>query len=134
MDKKEIEVAGNVYRIGKLSVMQQFHVARKLAPILGSMTDTLKEAAKQNDQDGELLMKVMEPMANALAQMSFDDSEFVVNTCLATVERKDGQGFQKIKAGSQFQYADIDLGVMMRLTFAVIQENLGNFFRGPPAQ
>ena len=107
---------------GKLDVFSQMHLVRKLGaalPVLEGMTDT-RNASK----DKTLLTVLM------LANISDADSEFVVKKCLSVVTRKQGSSFAKLQTpDGHMMFDDISLSAMLEITVAVIEENLGNFFR-----
>jgi hypothetical protein len=113
----EVEVAGHTYRIGMMNAMMQFHVGRRLAPAVITLGDVFS---------GNPL-----PLAEALQRMSDADSEYIINSCLAVVERKSGNGaasWAKLRASNgSFMFDDIDAMVMVSLTIAVIKDKLGNF-------
>lgn len=117
----EIELAGSTYAIGKLNAKQQFHVARRLGPALVALATGFTASA----EDDSLLK--FKPIAEALARMSDEDSEYILDTCLAVCSRKQEKGFAKVMANGQMMFADIDLAVMIQLTAAVVKENLENF-------
>lgn len=128
----ETEINGQQYRTGKLNAIQQFHVARRLAPALWAMGAAAAGAELTDLSDAGALMK-LGPVAEALAKMSDADTEYILKTCMSVVARQQGQGWAAVQAqnGSALMFEDIDLPVMMRLTFVVVQENLGNFFPEP---
>ena len=122
-----VEINGQSYRIGRLDAKKQFHVARRLAPLLAGLGGALKGEAKG-------FAEMVSPIAEALAKMSDEDSDYVIDTCLAVVARQQGSDWAGVMArngGLMFQ--DIDLPAMLRLAVAVIQHNLGSFFPGGPS-
>jgi hypothetical protein len=129
----EIDINGAKFSTGKLNAMQQFHVARRLAPILLAFGSAAGAAVKQLDNSGSIsgdiaLLGEMGPVAEAIAQMSDIDSEYVLSNCLSVCQRQDGAAWQKVyQMNGGFLYP-MEIDVMMRLTATVIKENLGNFF------
>src|SRR5438045_2587326 len=120
-----------MYRISRLGAMQQFHVARRLAPLLTAFGDIA--AAKKVATDN--MLQAIKPIASVLSTMSDEDVEYIIQTCLSVCERK-----QEINAANfvwanvqertskTICFQDIDMSIMVELTVAVIQENLGSFF------
>lgn len=132
-------VAGNSYKARKMPAMTQFHVARRLAPILGA----LMEAVPASAMDGKTVdlakidgLKMMEPIAQVISTMSDADSEYILNACLEACDRQQpgdaGWGPVKAKGSKAPQYSDIDMPAMLQIAWKVIQENLGAFFPAPP--
>lgn len=131
----DIEINGQQYRIGKLDARKQFHIARRLAPVMKSFGDVMIQQAAAAPAEGEdLLMKAMSPIIDAIALMSDEETDYILDTCLAVVSRQQPGGqYQKVMVGKNMLFADIDLPVMMQLTFNTIRENLSNFFFVPQA-
>ncbi|RQZ31535.1 hypothetical protein DIE14_01060 [Burkholderia sp. Bp9017] len=126
----EIELSGKRYQIGKLNAMQQFHVSRRIAPIIPSMIPVLMKfyaeversrnaaanaalgalAAGDNAQTAEQrdvlglvdsIAPVLQPFADALAGLKDEDAEYVFGTCLSVVERQHMNGWAKVWAAAQ---------------------------------
>lgn len=131
---REIEVAGQVYRIEKLDAIQQFHVGRRLTPaLMGLAAIASREDAGKPISVEERGLIFFKPITEAIAAMSNDDSEYIVRTSLSVVSRKEEKSWSKVQApNGKLMYADIELMQMMQLVFAVVQENLGNFMDALP--
>lgn len=130
-----VTVEQNNYRIGKLPAMQQFHVLRRVAPILTSMgvsASQLAELGKENvGEDG--LLSMMGAAASVVARMDDKEVEYVIYTCLAVVSREQvlpqGSKYMNVLTGGRnLQFADITMDIMLRLTVEVLKENLSGFF------
>lgn len=133
----EIEIKGIPYQTGKLNPFQQLHVSRRLAPILMSMGAAASVLLKTEDKGKfmEAVVSCLGPLAEAFASMPEEDVNYVLTLCLSVCTRAEGPGWQKVMPSpGHFQYADIDLAVMVQLVFAVVKDNLGNFTLGQPQQ
>jgi hypothetical protein len=122
----ECEIKDQTYRSGKLNARQQFHVARRLAPVLGGLA-----TASQGKTDD--FATFLQPIADAIAGMSDADCDYVLDTCLAVVQRQQGSSWANILVNKSQMFDDIDMGVMLQLAAKVITENLGGFFQGNAA-
>jgi hypothetical protein len=130
----DITINGNAYRSVKLDAFKQFHVARRLAPVvfaLGSAaTNALKAPSVLQDDAAAMdaVISAAGPVADVFAAMSDADSQYILTTCLSTCSRQSNVGWQPIvNANGAFQFDDIDLPTMMQIAIAVIRENIGNF-------
>ncbi|AQQ20254.1 phage tail assembly chaperone [Burkholderia cenocepacia] len=142
----EIELNGGRYVIGKLSAMQQFHVSRRIAPIIPPMIPVLlqfyeemdkTEKASADEKQGVLALvnsvaPVLQPFADALAGLKDEDAEYVFGTCLSVVERWQGAGWAKVWniAHKTSMFDDIGIDVMLPLVVRVVVANLGPFISG----
>lgn len=131
----ELQIGQNIYRIDKLPPRIQFHVTRRLGPVLGSFGASIFElvnAGKKLASDADLF-SVMGPVMDLVAKMSDEDADYVINNALSVVRRKEGEKWAAvIHANGSMLYQDIEMPEMMRLVVEVVRENLGNFFSPPP--
>jgi len=121
----EIEVAGNSYRVGSMPALTQLHVGRRLLPALVAIGIRAEDLSKQ-DKVG--MADFMEPAIKLMGSMSDEDVNYVLFRCLAVVTRREGERYAPTVKGERLMYEDIDMPSMIRLTAAVLQENLGGFF------
>lgn len=133
----EFDLNGITYRIGKLSVFDQWHLSRKVAPIIPTLIPVfvkLQKSSGGNPLSGDLsgMAELITPFAEGIAAMDNESSEFILSTCLGAVQRKQGDTWAPIwsNRGSVCMFDDIDLGTMIQICFRVIKESLGPFFKG----
>ena len=131
----EIDLNGHRYSIGKLSAKQQFHMSRRIAPIVPTLIPVfvrLAAGGKRISEDPGGMADVLQPPADGLAAMKDEDAEYVLDTCMQAVQRKQEHGWANIWSASQRvpMFQDIDLAVMLPLALRVITENLGPLFKG----
>lgn len=129
----EIELGGQVYRTGKLDAMRQFHLSRRLAPIIPPLIPVfikLKNGGLEQDMLG--FAGALGPFADGLAAMSDEASEYILGTCLSVVQRKGGKTWANVwdVQGKVCMFDDMQLPDMVQLTLRVIQDNLGPFISG----
>lgn len=142
----EFTLGEDTYRINKLNAFQQFHLSRKVAPIIPTLIPVflkLQASAKAPEDvegnpstplSGDLgaMAEIMQPFADGIASMSDEAAEFILSTCLGVVQRKQGGTWVEVwsKSQSVCMFDDIDLGVMVKLCIRVITESLGPFLGG----
>jgi hypothetical protein len=136
----EFDYAGHDYRIGKLSAFQQFHVSRKIAPLIPPLIPVfmkVKAAGKAGALAADLgaLQELLQPFADGLAAMQDEAAEYVVGTCLSALKRQDKESGHWAAvwnpSGKVFMFADLnDLSGTIPLVLRVIQDSLGPFIQG----
>lgn len=141
----ELEIGGNAYRINSMSAMTQFHVMRKLGPVLPGIVPVLAQAAaalpQADDQEDGGAMTTVDgvaaiamaacPLLDGLAAMADADAEYVINHCLSAVMRRDsgGKSWSAVSRDGVTMFDDIDLMTSMQIVWAVLRENYTGFFR-----
>jgi hypothetical protein len=146
----DVQIGERTFNVGKLDVMRQFHVARRLAPAVWALarsagevlTSALPEGVAMNFEnvvkglkgleDGALmgaLVAAAGPLVDVFAHMSNDDSQYIINECLSVCSVKVGDtGWQVLYVeGSGLMFHDLTLPELMQVVFAAIRHNLGNF-------
>lgn len=120
----EFEIGGNTYRSGKMDTFKQFHVSRRLVPILGNVAGAVSGEAKFED--------LVQPLMHGIACMTDADCDFILEACLKVVQRQQGNAWSQIYAGANqaLMFDDIDMSVMLQIAGKVIQDNLSGFFPG----
>jgi hypothetical protein len=132
----DLTINGVNYKTGKLPAFpDQFHITRKLAPALwawGKVSADLSERPDNESLSTVDAILSLGPVAEVIAKMSNEDSEYIIGVCLAVCSREQGTGWAKVRAGNgKIMFDDIDVPVMMQLAAAVIRENMGGFFPNP---
>lgn len=130
----EFEINGHNYRAEKLDAMKQWHVSRKLAPLIPVMLPAFLAMKDLESMDEDLpgLANMLQPLANGLADMSDESSEYLINTCLTVVQRQVGTTWGRVWdiPSKTPTFSDIDMLVMMKIVIQVIQDSLGSFISG----
>jgi len=133
MNQTTVKVKGINYRIGKMPALAQFHVSRRLAPILAAMgiTMSMLKGDKDKPPTFEDFAPILAPATEILSRMSDADSNYVIFTCLQAVSREQGEGrFAPVSSGTNLMFDDIDMVAMIRLVVETLKENLWDFFEG----
>jgi len=76
-----IKVGAFDYQIGKLNALQQFHITRRLGPILAAMGVPLLKLKMGSTMDLEDFAPLLGPVSDMMAKMSNEDSEYIIFTC-----------------------------------------------------
>ena len=130
----EFEEGGNAYRVGKLNAFQQFHLSRRVAPLVPKLVPLVVKMAREGGLKDDIAgtAELMQPFADALGGMADADAEYILSTCLSVVQRDTGGTWAAVwnAQARSCMFDDIDLGLMFRLSFRVLQDSLGPFIRG----
>ena len=125
----EFTVSDHDYRAGKMDALTQFHVLRRLAPIIGS----LKDLAGGDVSKG---LEALGPIADVVARLPDEDVNYVLDRCLSTVQRKkDGDtGWAPIwnASAKRAMFDDIDMMSMLLISGNVVMNAVGPFYFGRP--
>lgn len=133
----QITLGSGTYMTGKLNAFEQFHCARRVAPLLAAMGITALQIAKHTaqpgaqapgtDDFGEMLPMVFDQ----IARMPQADVDYILQTCLASCKRQQGAGWALLLVQGRLMFEDVGMPDMVQLVLATLKENLGSFFPMP---
>lgn len=125
-------INGVSFKLNKLSAFKQFHIVRRLAPILGEMLPVLQKlqglnkAESQSDQ-----LALLEPIMKGLGGLSDADSDKVLLGLLSCVEMQQSTGnWAFLVRNDQLMFGDLDLPVMLQAAGRAFAYNMAGFFSG----
>lgn len=125
-----VDIGAATYRFGKLDAMQQFHIVRRLLPILASLgvsPDMLRELGGKDNDLG--MLAVMAPIMDMVAKMPDAEVNYILQSALSVVQRQQGDNWAPVQNRTgQLMFADIDMPGMIRLAIEALKRNLGGFF------
>ena len=131
----EFEFGGRKFKIGKLNVFKQFHVVRRIAPVLADMLPVmgdLQKATKNNqkseDEKFQEVASILAPILKGFSKLSDQDSEFVLYGLLSCVEVQLGNSWTKIATDNLLMVQDFDLPALLQIAGRSFMANLSNFF------
>lgn len=132
----QIEIAGHQYQVEKMPPREQFHVLRRISPLMTALGTAalglLDDGRAKEDVIAEMVASVG-PLAGALSSMKDEELDYVLDHCLARVKRLDSDHawhpiYVQQPRGAARMYQDVDLVAELRLCAEVIRENTSGFF------
>lgn len=119
--KYEFEVDGVRYRADKLHVFDQMEIAQTLMPVLLGLAPGPEQ---------------MLNFAAALGSIKRDRLESLIATCLANLERFQGDSWSRVwnvsAKRAQFDDLNYDLLKVFKVVAEIVKENLQTFLTGLP--
>lgn len=106
----DFEFNGETYQIAKLDPMTQFHVMRRIAPVLASIGG--------GNKDGIMGLTL------AISRLSDEDVEYVISRCLADCRRQSGDNWAKIYVSGRLMFDDIGMGGLVSLTLETLKGSI----------
>jgi hypothetical protein len=142
-NEREFSIGEHTFQLNKLNAFKQFHVVRRIAPILGKLGNVLPELAKAAkkvsaeqsvDQKIEEMAKFVEPIMNGLSSLSDADSEFVLLGLLSSVEvhQKQFNNWAKMATDKGLMFENFELPILLQCAGRAFMYNLSGFFASLP--
>lgn len=123
------EIGGVSYQASPMDAITQFHVARRLAPVLPAL-----KSISGTDEDGGPAWSSLGAISEIIAKMPDEDVNYVIDACLSRVSRrKEGDtGWAKLwnSNAKALMFQDLSFPEMLMIAVQVIAGSLGNFMGG----
>lgn len=136
----DAEIKGRKFKFGKIDAIKQFHVARRVTPILGDALPAMKKMKSLGDFDKlpedekfEKITQVITPFINGMSKLSDSDAELVLFSLLSCVEvyQDDFKTWSKVASDKMIMMQDLDLPTLLQAAGRSFMHNLSDFFPGP---
>jgi len=123
----EFDVMGITYKVRKLPAMRQFHIVRRLLPVLSELAPAASKGANGID--------VLPLLSKTISGMSDTDADYVIYGLLAAVQRNQGQGlgWADVTNGTALMYDDVPMSAVLQLVWKALTHNLSDFFAALPS-
>lgn len=141
MSTATAKINATEFKFNRLDAVAQFHIARRLAPLLSELGPLLEAFKKsklspedlKNGNVGELLT-AMQPLATALAKLPDDEANAILFGLLAGVEMEQvGGGYSKVSQGRQLLFANLNMATLVQLAGRSLVHNFADFFTALPS-
>lgn len=141
MADKDFEIGGREFKLSKIGAFEQFHIVRRLGPILGDIIPvaqgikgTLSDKEQTEEQKFETIAKIAQPILNGLSKLSDIDANKVLLGLLSSVEIKQAPvgNWARIARGEMLMIQDLELPTMLQVAGRAFAYNLSGFFATAP--
>ena len=123
---KQLTIGDRTYQVGRLNVFKQLKIGRRLAPLQLQFINSAVPGESELDIDRNLFAA---SVVATLMQLPDVDFELITNECLSVVQVQQEKGWADLKSLSGvLMFDDINPTTVLKLSLAVIEENLGSFF------
>lgn len=134
MSERDFEVGGRKFKLNKIDAFKQFHIARRLGPVLGELIPVAQKFSKLNDdQMKEDQFELLAPVLNGLARLSDEDSNRVLLGLCSAVEMQQSTGnWARVATDAGLMFQDLELSVLLQIAGRAFQYNMASFFALAP--
>jgi len=136
---RNFQIGERQFKLNKINALKQFHIVRRIAPILGDIAPTLASMQKMNIEEleendrFEQLSKLITPIMNGLSRLSDADANLVLTGLLGAVEMKqDGGNWAFLARDNNLMFDNLDLSILLNAAGRSLMFNLSGFFGALP--
>lgn len=141
MTERDFEIGAKKFKLNKIDAFKQFHIVRRIAPILADLLPAMKDIQKVAKADSSMtetqkleeFAKIGTPLMNGVSKLSDEDANRVLFGLLSAVEMQQSTGnWTKIATDSMLMIQDLELPVMLQIAGRAFAFNLAGFFSVAP--
>lgn len=140
MSDRDFEIAGRKFKLSKINALEQFHIVRRITPILKALLPEVKTfqamAGKEltKDEQMDVFIKIAMPVMDGLADLTDKDSERVLFGLLSSVEMQQlpAGNWARLANSSGLMFADLGLSMLLQGAGRAFAYNLAGFFAELP--
>jgi hypothetical protein len=139
---RSFELNGKQFQLSKIDAFKQFHIVRKIAPILGDLIPAMKDMHKvmnveslSESEKFDQFAQIAAPLMNGISRLSDVDADRVLYGLLSSVEMKQEAGnYARVASGDMLMIQNLDLSILLQLAGRAFIFNLQDFFAALPRQ
>lgn len=140
MSERDFEIGSVKFKLNKVDAMRQFHIVRRMGPLLADLIPAMQKAARvsknkevSDDQKFDDLAELAAPFMTGISKLSDDDANKIIYGLLSSVEMLQESGnWARVATDSGLMFQNIEFPVMMQAAAKALMYNLGNFFSAIP--
>lgn len=136
MSERDFKVGSYEFKLSKIDAFKQFHIVRRLSPILGDLAPHMNAISKLSQKNGKSeaekfdeLAGLLKPILDGIAKLSDADANLVLFGLLSGVEIKQSTGhWAYVVRDSVLMFNDLDLPTLLAAAGKSLAYNLSGFF------
>ncbi len=141
MIERDFSIGDRQFKLNKLDAFKQFHIVRRLGPILGDiipMARKLKGVGSAENMSEEekfdAFAELAAPVMNGISKLSDADANLVLLGLCSAVEVRQAQSnnWARVAVGENLMMGDLELPVLLQVAGRAFAYNLAGFFASAP--
>lgn len=139
---RDFEFGGRQFKLHKIDAMRQFHVTRRIGPILADLAPSLKGMVSKGltsidkmseEEKLDNISKFLGPVLTGLSKLSDADAEYVLRNLLTAAEMKQSTGnWARVATPEVILMGDLEFPVLVQIAGRAFMYNLSGFFAALP--
>ena len=140
MNERDFEIGGRKFKLNKIDTFKQFHIVRRLEPILGDLipvAQKIKDFDDKNLSEEEKFKSIAElaqPIMKGFANLSDADSNMILLGLCSAVEMQQQPigNWARVVVGDNLMIQDLPLPLMIQIAGRAFMFNMAGFFALAP--
>ena len=139
-DERDFSVGDKKFKLSKIDALKQFHIVRRLGPILGDIIPIAQSIRRvkltdMNEEDQfSLTSKLIAPFMVGISKLSDADAQLVLLGLCSAVEiyQPEYNTWGKVAGSETLSFSNLGLPLLLRIAAQSFMYNLSDFFALAP--
>ncbi len=137
MSDNSFEIAGRKYKIHKIDVFKQFHIARRMTPIMGEIIAIAPKVQKvmvssedaSESEKLDMVAQVAKPVMDGFAKLSDADADFILLGLCSAIEihQAETNNWARVAKDGVLLFNMLDLPTLLHIAGRSFMYNLSGF-------
>lgn len=142
MTERDFEVAGRKFKLNKIDAFKQFHIVRRLGPVLGDIIAAAQDMGKlpkkledlSESEKLDQIAKLIHPVMNGISKLTDEDANKVLlGLCSAVeVQQMPLGNWARVATDAGLMIQDLELPALMQIAGRAFAYNMSGFFATAP--
>lgn len=134
MNERDFQIGARKFKLNKINTFEQFHIVRRLLPILGELLPVLGKVQKLGKLDPEKMseeqLQMFVPVIGGLSKLSDEDANRVLLGLCSAVEmqQQPANNWARVATSAGLMFEDLELPVIMQIAGRAFAYNMSGFF------
>lgn len=139
--ERDFQLGDKKFKLNKLDAFKQFHVARRMTPLLADIVPVMQKLAPKiknedtsmtEEQKFDALMPILTPILTGLSKLTDEDANYVMHNLLSCVEYQYMSAWATVSTGKELRFQDLELPVLLQVAGRSFMYNLSGFMAALP--
>jgi hypothetical protein len=135
-DNRSFEAGGKKFKLNKINAFDQFHIAKKLSPVLGELFPVLGKMSgmtKEKLEDPKFLEEKLgdfSPVLAAFSKLPDEDADRILIGLCSAVEmhQPEFNSWARVAKSGQMMIQDLELPTLLNIAGRAFAYNVSSFF------
>lgn len=140
MSDRDFSIGERNFKLNKVDAVKQFHIVRRLGPVLSDIIPVAQKFAKMNkrdmaaDEQFEMIAQMAGPFLNGISKLSDEDANRVLFGLCSSVEMQQMPhgNWARVASGEALMFQDLDFSILIQIAGRAFVFNLSNFSQALP--
>lgn len=135
MNERDFQIGERNFKLNKIDVFKQFHIARRLSPIMGdimAVAPKIKGLDENMPEDKKLeaIALLAKPVMDGFSKLSDVDANFVLLGLCSAVEvhQPTSNNWARVAREDSLMFGDIELPSLLQVAARSFMYNVSGFF------